>query len=414
MSAGMKPVAKCWMAVLVALGLCAPSARGDPLHTFQKDPPAAGDYFGYSVAGVGNNVLVGALYDDTGATDAGAAYLFDGTTGALLKTFQKLTPAADDLFGGSVAGVGNNVLVGAYGDDTGATNAGAAYLFDGTTGDWLETFLSPNANPGDRFGESVAGVGDNVLVGAYYDDTGVTNAGAAYLFDRTTGDVRRFQKPTPASEDYFGCSVAGVGNNVLVGACKDDTGATNAGAAYLFNGTTGELLRIFQKPTPASEDYFGVYVAAVGNNVLVGAPYENAGAAYLFNGTTGALLHTFLNPTPATGGYFGASVAGVGSNVLVGGYAAGAAYLFDGTTGALLNTFQNPTPASGDWLGTSVAGVGNNVLVGAYDDDTGATNAGAAYLFQGIPEPFSAAFMGSALVGVVACRLRKRRAQPKK
>jgi len=131
MSAGMKPVAKCWMAVLVALVLGPLSAHGALLHTFLNPTPASCDYFGLSVAGVGNKVLIGARWDDTGASDAGAAYLFDGTTGALVHTFQKPTPAAADWFGVSVAGVGNNVLVGGWGDDTGATDAGAAYLFEG-------------------------------------------------------------------------------------------------------------------------------------------------------------------------------------------------------------------------------------------------------------------------------------------
>ena len=39
-------------------------------------------------------------------------------------------PGVDDRFGWSVAAVGNNVLVGAYWDDTGATNSVAAYLFE--------------------------------------------------------------------------------------------------------------------------------------------------------------------------------------------------------------------------------------------------------------------------------------------
>ena len=48
---------------------------------------------------MGGNVLVGANYDDTGATDAGAADLFDGTTGALLRTFVNPTAENGDHFG---------------------------------------------------------------------------------------------------------------------------------------------------------------------------------------------------------------------------------------------------------------------------------------------------------------------------
>jgi len=66
----------------------------------------------------------------------------------------------------------------------------------------------------------------------------------------------------------------------------------------------GELLVTFRKRIPAPDRMFGYCVAAVGSNVLVGAPYARAdsdakgtGAAYLFHGSTGDLLHTFGSPS---------------------------------------------------------------------------------------------------------------------
>ena len=60
----------------------------------------------------------------------------------------------------------------------------------------------------------------------------------------------------------------------------------------------GDVLQTFLNPTPAANDQFGGAVAGVGNNVLVGAPFddavvgpffvENSGAAYLLDGSTGA------------------------------------------------------------------------------------------------------------------------------
>ena len=58
---------------------------------------------------------------------------------------------------------------------------------------------------------------------------------------------------------------------------------------------------------------------------------------------------------------------------------------------------MKPLAANDDWFGVSVAGVGNNVAVGAYLDDTAGDDAGAVYLFEGIPEPQTLALLAIAL-----------------
>ncbi len=315
---------------------------------------------------------------------------------ALLTTFTNPTPAINDQFGQPVAAVGSDrVLIGAVADDTGATEAGAAYLFN-ANGTLLTTFTNPTPAGGDQFGLSVAAVGsDRVLIGTPYDNTGATLAGAAYLFSTNGTLLTTFTNPTPAINDTFGISVATVGSDrVLIAAYGDDTGATDTGAAYLFN-TNGTLLITFTNPTPAASDSLGLSVAAVGSDrVLIGAAYDNtgatdAGAAYLFS-TNGTLLTTFTNPTPAASEFFGSAFAAVGSDrVLIsapgddtGATDAGVMYLFS-TNGTLLTTFTNPTPAINDHFGNSVAAVGGGrVFIGAREDDTGATDAGAAYLFS--------------------------------
>jgi len=388
------------------------TAMGDPgdlLQTFANPHLTGGDNFGVSVAGMGSNVLVGANSADIGAVSAGVAYLFDGSTGTLLRTFNNPTPAAHDEFGASVAGVGNKVVVGAHCDNTGAIGAGAAYLFNSSTGALLHTLQKPTPTDYDYFGFSAAAVGSNFVVGALYANEGATNAGAAYLFDGATGALlRTFQSPTPADNDRFGWCVAAVGGNVLVGAPLDDTDGYNAGAAYLFDGSTGALLQTFHNPTAADDDEFGCAVAAVEDNVLIGAYQDdtaapNGGAAYLFDGVTGALLRTFLSPSPDNGDLFGQSVAGVGGDVAVGAPydGGGTAFVFDGSTGAMIAPLVNPTPEWGDKFGHSLAAVGSNVLVGAVCADNG----GAAYLF--VPEPATLLLLAA---GGLLLRRRRRRA----
>ena len=340
--------------------------------------PQTADRFGYAVAVSGDLVVVGANGDDTGATDAGAAYVFDAATGSLLRTLNNPTPAETDSFGISVAMSGNLVVVGANWDDTGATNAGAAYVFDAMTGSLLRTLNNPTPAASDNFGRSVAVSGGLVVVGAYLDDTGAANAGAAYVFDAATGSLlRTLNNPTPAEMDSFGYSVALSGNTAVVGADWDDTGATDAGAAYVFDAVTGSLLRTLNNPTPAALDKFGYSVAISGNTAVVGAHWDDtgatdAGAAYVFDAATGSLLRTLNNPTPAASDKFGWSVAASGSTVVVGANLddtgatdAGAAYVFDAATGDLLQAINNPTIVSLDYFGTSVAVSGNTVVVGA-------------------------------------------------
>jgi hypothetical protein len=322
------------------------SAQGIPLLTTITNPaPAANDYFGGAVAAVGGDrVLIGAYRDDLGTTDAGAAYLFN-TGGALRTTFTNPTPAANDAFGYSVAAVGaDRVLIGAYADDRGATDAGVAYLFD-TNGLLLATFPNPAPAASDYFGYAVAAMGsDRALIGAPNDDRGTTDAGTAYLFSTNGTLLTTFTNPTPALKDYFGCAAAAVGaDRVLVGAYEDDRGALDAGAAYLFS-TNGLLLTTFTNPATllVGGERFGYAVAAVGlDRVLIGAIDATAGV---------------ISP--------------------------GAAYLFN-TNGVLLTTFTNPTPAGGDLFGYCVAAVGSDrVLIGAHSDNTGATDAGSAYWFS--------------------------------
>ena len=316
------------------------------INTYTNPAPASGENFGYSIAAVGNDrVLIGVPYDSAVALNAGVAYLFS-TNGTRLTTFTNPAPAWDDRFGYSLAAVGSDrVLVGAPADDAGADGAGAAYLFS-TNGALLFTFNNPTPAAQDNFGSSVAAVGsDCVLIGAPYGDAGGTDVGEAYLFSTNGTLLTTFTNPTPASLDTFGSSVASVGSDrVLIGALGDDTGALGAGAAYLFN-TNGTLLTTFTNPTPASSDFFGNSVTAVGSDrVLIGASGDSTGAT-----------------------------------------SAGAAYLFS-TTGTLLNTITNPTPAVSDYFGNAVTAMGNDrVLIGAYQDNTGATDAGAAYLYSAPP-----------------------------
>jgi hypothetical protein len=106
------------------------STNGALLTTITNPSPAVGDSFGARVAVLGSDrIVISSIYADIGATNSGAAYVFS-PNGTLLHTITNPTPASSDAFGARVAALGNDrVIIGATFDDLGATDTGTAHLF---------------------------------------------------------------------------------------------------------------------------------------------------------------------------------------------------------------------------------------------------------------------------------------------
>ncbi len=282
----------------------------DPVMTTQEakllsGDTGAGDQFGTSVAlsEDGQWAIVGAPFDDARGTDAGAAYIMEFSNGSWTQT-HKLTPSdgtSSDNFGYSVAISTNTVLVGAYGDDivtmSGTNdNQGSAYVFVRNGATWTEQakLTASDGAVGDYFGISVALLGDTMIVGAPVSASTNMSPGAAYVFARSGTAWIQQAKLTAgdgAAGDTFGNSVALSGDTALVGARYDDIGTnTNQGSAYVFvrNGTTWTQQVKLTTSDGAAYNYFGTSVALSGDTALVGADGDNfgigssQGSAYVF------------------------------------------------------------------------------------------------------------------------------------
>jgi FG-GAP repeat len=135
----------------------------------------------------------------------------------------------DAHLGKRVAVDAGYVVAGAQDDDTGGRDSGVVKVFDSKTGALLFVIVSPSTAGSANFGASVAISGSRLVVGAYYESTGATAAGSAYVFDLAsatpTVPVFTLNNPSPAAFDYFGWSVAISGTRVVVGNYLDDTGA---------------------------------------------------------------------------------------------------------------------------------------------------------------------------------------------
>lgn len=154
------------------------------LQLVQSYAPAAlvtSDAFGQSVALSRSRVFVGA----PGRTSKGGVFynrLADGVAMQELTAFDGVT---GDGFGRGIASDAGMLLVGAYGVGSGA---GAAYLYeaDSLTGNlvFVRKFQARDKRPPPAdalFGGTLTMCGNTALIGAYYDDTQATNSGAAYL-----------------------------------------------------------------------------------------------------------------------------------------------------------------------------------------------------------------------------------------
>lgn len=383
------------------------------VRVFVNPNVGAADEFGDAVAWVGQKALIGAPgYDPGGLPAAGAAYIYEdlyvtSTLPILLTQSNPITEA--ERFGTAVAALGNQALIGAPGVMDGAIRAGAAYVFNATTGQQVVTMTNPSPDPTfgvtERFGSAVAEVNGHVVVGAPgVKVAGVfSSAGEAYRMNGATGAYSEtLLNPGPANFESFGEAVAGYGPYALIGAPLEVASGpgTDYGAVYKFDPASSTVVLTFNNPAPVALDRFGASIAVFGNRVLIGAPGDDsagasdAGAAYLFDGDSGALLYTFsltrTTQSPASTDHFGAAVSLNGEHILIGapdrdvtGAAnTGAAYLFDATTYAFIQVFANPSPEADDAFGTSLAVNTDLFLVGA--PKVGA-DVGEVYLFSFAP-----------------------------
>jgi hypothetical protein len=381
----------------------------------------SGDYFGWSVAGVSDldgdgiaDMIVGAPRTGLGAAP-GYARVYAGGTGALL--FTLTGQFGSDDFGCSVADAGdvdgdsvNDVIVGAREWNLGGP--GYARVFSGSDQTVIHTIEGDSG--GDLFGDSVASVmdtnGDSVselLVGSPQDTNNATYSGRIDVLDGVSGALR-YAVVGDGAYDELGRAVAGVGDMDGDGFGDFVGGAfqlNGAGYARLYSGFDGGVLESWSGNSV--DDYFGGAVGGLADvdedgvaETIVGAYAYGNGPGYcrVFSGATGALLLEVVGDEDYD--QLGYSVDGMGdvdgdgiADLIAGAPVSGSesprcyARVFSGADGSILCTVLGTSNA--DWFGEAVSGVGDlngdgraEVLVGGTRDNTAATWAGAARVFD--------------------------------
>ena len=193
----------------------------------------------------------------------------------------------------TISGDGNYLVSGAQSDHSGGVFSGALYVFirNGTSWSQQAKLKASPVLTYNYLGKRPIGIstdGTYVITGTEREDTTATNSGAAYIWVRsgTSWSQQVMLKASDAAQsDNFGQSndISGNGNYAIVGAPYEDDGGTNVGAAYIFirSGTSWSQQVRLKPSNPTAHDNFGWHVALSGDGTyaIVSAQYEDTGAS---------------------------------------------------------------------------------------------------------------------------------------
>lgn len=320
------------------------------------------DVFGAATAALGDldgdgviDLAVGAVRDDDGGTDTGALWILFLHADGTVKAQQKISDTAgnftgsldnDGRFGTALAALGDldgdeitDLAVGNSWDNDGGSARGAIWILYLNTNGTVKNYQKISAtqggftgslDDGDRFGRSVANLGDldgdniiDLAVGAREDDDGGIDAGAVWiLFLNANGTVKDQQKisntqggftDTIDDGDRFGWALANLddldGDGVIdlaVGVQSDNELGIADGSVWILFLKADGTVKAHQKISALAgnftgkldtDDNFGFSVASLGDldgdgvtDLAVNAPRDDDGGE-----NRGAIWILFLN-----------------------------------------------------------------------------------------------------------------------
>lgn len=264
----------------------------DSTWTFEAElpGPVGGGAYGTVIAVSDDTIIVGApTATNAGGTGAGEVWFWQWSSLAWGDVRVYFGGAAGAEFGATVAIDGNRAAAGA--PQGAANNQGYVKTYTLADGDWGDkSTINPNNNPelgiqnGDRFGSGLAIRGNQMLVGAAGDDragqgwkSGAPGSMGQRDADADYGAVFQFsddavtswlQLADSVATSSMGSAVAFAGEDWLVGVpLWDDNGAPDAGLAYV-GPMANSILNADSVQNLAN---YGRIVAGTSSSFIIGA-----------------------------------------------------------------------------------------------------------------------------------------------
>lgn len=318
---------------------------------WQQQPGVPGDQFGWTLDAIGDitgdgvhEVVVAAPFSDELAAQAGKVWVFNGSTGQIIRTHAGTE--ANGWFGLRSCGAGDvnadgtpDYIIGAPGrasaggppNDPGLPFPGYAIVFSGADGEVIWRF-DGDPDGDERLGGCAIGIGDistppdghaDLLVGAPSYDGAVENGGRLYLFSGADGTIIRTHEGQVETgllglaggpiDDFDG---DGVGD--YVGGAPGE-GPDTGGICHAYSGRTGQpLFDLDPSGVPgANPSEFGRALARKCGDVNGDGVAEiyiidgwdntngvNGGRMYIYDGADAALILT-LAEGHEPGAWFG-------------------------------------------------------------------------------------------------------------
>lgn len=218
----------------------------------------------------GSTIIIGVTGADIsgGVLNSGAMYVYEKPSGGWVDATEDAILGHDDaqnnndFLGLNTSVSDDGSVIAGYVNDKNASGfqdgAVLVYVRPGAAGTWASTnsytakLTASNAGSGDKFGEglSVSGDGNTIACGAYAEDTGGSNAGTVYIYEKpgggwatTAAEDHSIQGSNIHANRYFGrsCALNTDGTLLAVGASGelfDGGSAEGAVHVFSFNGTS--------------------------------------------------------------------------------------------------------------------------------------------------------------------------------